>query len=130
MSRQHFPSLKEQLIKAMWDTPELGLSTERATEIFEVALWPVLDAAMTAGELLVSRATTPQKPVAVALRDWLRGCITVVANLKKVEPTVSKRELLNILYTMDKMAQLALRDVEEVQAANGNAVSVTPIGIA
>lgn len=116
-------SLRKQFIDALEHYPGRGM----AEEIYETSIWPVLSAAMAAGELLVSRATTPQKPVADALRDWLKGCITVVANLKKVEPTVSKRELLNILYTMDKMAQLALRDVEEVRAANGNAVSVNPI---
>jgi len=103
-------SLKTQLIEAM--TERLGAPL--AQSVFEHDLWPVLEAAMKAGELLVSRNTQEQIPVASAIKGWLEGCITVVAKVREDEAIVSRRTLLKILFEMDEVAQQALKDSETI----------------
>ena len=71
---------------------------------------PVLDAAMKAGELLLHRATTPQKPVPEAIIEWLEGSERVIAQLRDREATVSKRELLDALYRFEESIAKALGD--------------------
>lgn len=110
MSREHFPSLREQLILAM--TQRLGSAL--AESIFQHDLWPVLDSAMTAGELLVARNTVPQKPVHTAITTWLEGCLAKVHMVHDEEATVSKRQLLYVLYQLQDGAARALADAKAV----------------
>jgi hypothetical protein len=103
-------SLKKQLIDAM--SGRLGLGV--AESVFNHDLWPVLEAAMKAGELLVSRNTQEQIPVAAAIKGWLEGCVTVMARIREDEHTVSKRQLLRVLFELDAVAQQALKDSETI----------------
>ena len=101
-------NLKKQLIDAM--APRLGQLL--AESVFQCDLWPVLQAAMKAGDLLVARNTEPQKPVADAIQGWLEGVITVVARVKQDEKTISRAQVLKILFDLDKVAQQALTDAK------------------
>lgn len=100
-------SLRKQLIDAMC----FKLQRNEAEKLFDVAVWPVLDAAMTAGELLVSRNTQPTVSVPEAVQTWLEGVLKVVAEVRAVEATVSKRELLVLLYKMEQNGAKALADI-------------------
>lgn len=113
MSRDHFPSLKEQMLLAM--TQRLGAAL--AESVFEHDLWPVLDAAMTAGELLVARNTTPQVPVHVALIRWLQGISTTVEIIRTYEKTASKSELLKVIYQLEESGARALADAKAVNSS-------------
>ena len=104
-------SLRVQLIDAM--KPRFG--DKLAESVFQHDIWPVLSAAMDAGELLVARNTTPQKPVHRALTEWLEGCLTVVGKIKTNEFTVSRKELLNVLYQLSDGASQALKDAKMVE---------------
>ena len=111
-------SLRKQIIDVMnkytiakrWAdrTPEFN------AEIFDNAIMPVLTAAMKAGELLLHRATTPQKPVAEAIMDWLDACCSMTAKLHGLEDTASKRELLRIIYQLEENAIKALADARKI----------------
>lgn len=111
MSRLHQDSLRQQLIAAM--APRLG--EPLAQSVFNVDLWPVLDAAMAAGELLVHRNTGPvQKPVHEAITAWLEVVGWTVQKVKAEEHTVSKAILLNLLYDLDTQCQVALSEAKMV----------------
>lgn len=103
-------SLRKQLIDAM--ISQDGVLPSAAERIFDIALWPVLDAAMKAGELLVARNTTPQIPVADAIQGWLEGVITVVGRVRQDEKIISKAQLLKILFDLEAIAQRALTDAK------------------
>ena len=104
-------SLRTQLIESM--TGRFG--DKLAESVFQCDIWPVLSAAMDAGELLVARNTTPQKPVHRALTEWLEGCLTVVGKIKANEFTVSRKELLKVLYQLSDGAAHALKDAKMVE---------------
>lgn len=101
-------SLKEQLIASL----EQRLGRLMAESVFQRDIWPVLDAAMTAGELLVSRNTQPTVSVPEAVQTWLEGVLKVVAEVRAVEATVSKRELLTLLYKLEMNGAKALADIK------------------
>lgn len=103
-------SLRSQIIEAL--TPRLGQGV--AASVFQHDLWPVLDAAMKAGELLVHRATTPQKPVHEALVEWLEGCCGVIALMHSHEATVPKAQLMKTLYQLEAGAAKALADARAI----------------
>ena len=83
-----------------------------AEATFERALWPVLDAAMKAGELLVARNTTPAVPVNEALVTWLEGCCRVIALIRKEGHTASRKELLGVISQLGHGAEQALADAK------------------
>ncbi len=114
MSREHFPSLKEQMIKAM----EQRLGAPLAKSVFDHDLWPVLDAAMTAGDLLVARNTVPQTPVHKALVQWMENSLKVITFVRKEEAAVSRRAALRIIYQIEDGAQRALNDARKNQQAD------------
>jgi hypothetical protein len=129
MVNQNTDSLRKQIIDAMtryalkrqW----AGRSIEFNIDMFDEAIMPVLDAAMKAGELLLHRATTPMKPINEGIVDWLDSCCLVIATVRPIEPTVSKRELLHILYQLEEGATVALSDArrcnqETTSGALGN----------
>jgi hypothetical protein len=101
-------SLRTQLIDAMAPRLERPL----ATSVFDHDLWPVLQAAMKAGELLVARNTVEQKPVADAILGWLEGVLTVVARVKQDEKIISRAQCLKILFDLERIAQRALTDAK------------------
>lgn len=104
-------SLRVQLIAAM----EERLGKQLAASVFQHDLWPVLEAAMKAGELLVHRNTGPvQKPVHEAITSWLEVVGWTVSKIKAVEPTVSKRELLDFVYDLDGQCKIALGEARMV----------------
>lgn len=105
MSREHFPSLREQLIKSLGDKMN---DYKLAEKVFDECLWPVLDKAMTAGEFLVARNTVPQMPVHAAITDWLIQVIAHVEMLKGNEAIISKAKLLSNLKELAENAEMAL----------------------
>lgn len=114
MSRQHQDSLRQQLIDAMKDYG-IGASPCSPELVFEKALWPVLDKAIEAGELLVHRNTGPvQKPVHEAITAWLEVVGWTVQKVKAEEHTVSKAILLKLLYDLDTQCQVALSEAKMV----------------
>lgn len=114
-------SLRKQIIDAMaeFGRREYGWSEDTIVayvdDMFDVAIMPVLEAAMKAGVLLVHRATVPQKPVPDAIMQWLESCLHIVATVRPLEPTVSKRELLNMLYQLEKGAAEAVKDAKAIK---------------
>lgn len=112
-------SLRTQLINSM---AENGLMTQhRAAQVYEDALWPVLDAAMKAGELLVARNTQPQQPVPDAIVSWLKSTLATIKIMQAQEATVSKAEAMRCLEQLRMNAEFALRDAER---ANNPLVTV------
>lgn len=101
-------SLRVQLIAAM--APRL--QQPLAESVFDHDLWPVLQAAMKAGELLVARNTGPQIPVADAIQGWLEGVLIVVTRVREDEKIISKAKLLKILFDLERIAQRALTDAK------------------
>lgn len=110
MSRTHAESLKEQLIAAM--AGRLGRPV--AESVFQHDLWPVLDAAMTAGELLVARNTVPQKPVHEAITLWLHRFLYETDASMANMATVSRRDLLDVIANARASCQIALKDAAMV----------------
>jgi len=108
-------SLRTQIIEAMraYDI-KLGRNDWSMDDIFDEAIMPVLDAAMKAGELLMHRATTPQLPVNDSIMAWLQGCCAVIAGIHLEEHTVSKRELLKVLYQLEAGANTAVAEARSV----------------
>ena len=111
-------SLRTQIIEAMNNHSKTGLADN--ADMFDLAIMPVLDAAMKAGELLLHRATTPQKPVNESIVAWLDGCCTVIATVHHQESTASKRELLSILYQLEEAAIIALADSKKLMTETAN----------
>jgi hypothetical protein len=122
-------SLRTQIIAAMSHEGRLqhGWSTDTVeayvVQMFDNAIMPVLTAAMEAGELLLHRATTPQKPVADAIMDWLDACCAMTAKLHGLEDTASKRELLRIIYQLEENAIKALADARKLSQGAGISIS-------
>lgn len=112
-------SLRQQILDAMenWYSSEFDMPAdiEMVANLFDQAIMPVLTAAMKAGELLLHRATTPQKPVAEAIMDWLDACCAMTAKLHGLEDTASKRELLRIIYQLEENAIKALSDARKIK---------------
>lgn len=103
-------SLRAQLIEAM--TGRLG--PQLAESVFTHDLWPVLDAAMTAGELLVDRNTVAPKPIDEAIVDWLKESLGIIKNVHQFEGYISKKRALKLLFQLEASAYVALRDAEAV----------------
>lgn len=110
MGREHSESLKQQLIEAMASRFDIAL----AKSVFECDLWPVLDAAMTAGELLVARNTVPQQPVHEAITAWLQVAIWTAQRARFEEATISKNQLLKILHNLEISCEKALAEAKMV----------------
>lgn len=104
-------SLRKQLIDAM--TARLG--APMAESVFQHDLWPVLQAAMKAGELLVARNTEPQIPVHRAVEGWLEGVLNVCTTVKLDEHVISKRQLLNIMADLERIGRQALADAKAIE---------------
>lgn len=103
--------LRTQIIESMklyCDKYKFYTFNERM--MFDEAIMPVLDAAMKAGELLVHRATEPQKPTAEKIMEWLEGSCHSIAMVRDQEATLSKRQLLKVLYILEENGLKALAD--------------------
>ena len=121
MVNQNTESLRTQIIdsmKAYCDKYKFYTLNEQM--MFDEAIMPVLDAAMKAGELLVHRATTPQRPVDEAVLIFLYNMCASIAKVRVQEETVSRRELLNILYHLDESAGRAAADANTTRRKAGN----------
>lgn len=119
MVNQNKESLRQQIIDAMnAHTKLMGWGDRTPTfniNMFDEAIMPVLDAAMTAGELLLHRVTTPQKPVNESIVDWLEACCAMVGSVHRLEHTASKRELLRLLYSLEENAIIAVADARALK---------------
>lgn len=109
-------SLRTQIIEAMQQHQYKTYCGASSQELFDAAIMPVLDAAMKSGELLLHRATTPQKPVNESIVAWLEQCCHIVATIHPQESTVSKRELLSIIYKLESSGNIALADARRCSA--------------
>ena len=127
-------SLRKQIIDSMsrFDTQDGRFKADLGEcyieQIFDCAIMPVLDAAMKAGELLLHRATTPQKPVAEAIMDWLDECCAMTNKLHGLEDTASRRELLRIIYQLEENAIKALADARRIQADTSSGLGNLLVG--
>lgn len=115
MTNNNQDSLRAQIIDSMDTYRAKRFDNEKCHSIttgdmFDHAIMPVLDAAMKAGELLVHRATTPQKPTSQIVVDWLDNTCESIARVRQEEATLSKRMLLNVLYIIQENALKALAD--------------------
>lgn len=118
MSREHAHSLRQQLIEAIacHDSVIDKMNSKAFAErFFQEAIWPTLDRAMEAGELLVARNTVKQTPVDIALKLWLNGCIATIGVVREHENVISKAALLKMLYSLDENATRALRDANALE---------------
>lgn len=109
-------SLRVQLIDAMAahvSIKDMINHRHFAERFFEEAIWPTLDAAMKAGELLVARNTTPPKSVNEALVTWLEAVVAVVQKVKDAD-NATRRELIDLLYSLDRNCQVALAAAKAV----------------
>lgn len=110
--------LRTQIIEAMKASPRFDayrIFNGDAEGLFDEAIMPVLEAAMKAGELLVHRATEPQKPTAEKIMEWLEGSCHSIAMVRDQEATLSKRQLLKVLYILEENGLKALADARAEQ---------------
>lgn len=108
MSVNDKDSLKEQIIASMADR----LGRKMAESVFQCDIWPVLDAAMTAGELLVARNTQPTKTVPEAVEEWLEGTIAIIDKALKCKDEMSRGECITMIKQLNHSAKLALREIK------------------
>jgi len=113
-------SLRTQIIEHMRPYFVSGTHIPKPEDVFDQAIMPVLAAAMEAGELLLHRATTPQKPVDENILLFLYNMCASIAKVRTQEETVSRRELLNILYHLDESAGRAASDANATRRTAGN----------
>ena len=114
MSLNNRDSLRQQIIEAM--THRLGANL--AESVFTLDLWPILEAAMQAGELLVARKTIEQKPIADGIIIWLMQCLSTIEVIKAGEAQISRRRALDTLYQLAVSAEQAVSDAKAVEAQN------------
>lgn len=103
-------SLRTQLVDSMAD--RFGRSM--AESVFQCELWPVLEAAMKAGELLVHRATVPQVQVSESIISWLTLTISKIEHVLLVESTVSRAQVIGMLKQLAVSGGEALKDAKSV----------------
>lgn len=109
------PSLREQIIDSITKHEGYGTSAREHAEIlFDNAIMPVLQAAMEAGALLVGRNTKERIPVGVALLKWLEQVAGHVMMIRTEEATISRRQLLKIVYQFGDNAERALADTKKI----------------
>lgn len=105
------PSLREQILEQMRPYLDRGLKAE---EIFDRGIMPVLQRAMDAGTLLVGRNTKDRIPMHTAVMHWLEEVAGHVMMIRKEEATVSRRQLLKIIYQFGDNAERALSDAKKI----------------
>lgn len=103
-------SLRVQIIEAMRPYFISGTHIPMPETVFDQAIMPLLLAAIEAGELLLHRATTPERTVDENILIFLYNMCASIAKVRAQENTVSRRELLNILYHLDESAGRAAAD--------------------
>ncbi len=105
-------TLREQMIDALEDYRN-QTGSDTTENYIDHGIMPVLQAAMDAGELLVSRNTRPKEHIAKRVDTWVRAVIQTAQNVHNNESTVSKRELLRVLYFLAEQAHAVVRDIDE-----------------
>lgn len=119
-------SLRKQIIDAIkcFDTREgqfkPALEDGYITNLFDEAVMPVLDAAMKAGELLLHRATTPQKPVPEAIVNWLEETVACIGKVLDAKPVPTQHELTMLLIQLEGSAKTALADAKAITNQQGS----------
>lgn len=109
-SSSNHDGLRTQLIDAMC----FKLQRDVAERLFDVALWPVLEAAIEAGTLTVWRNTVKPIPVHLAVHIWLKGFLKLVEQIRGQEATTSKAAILKLLYQLEDQAKTAFNDAENI----------------
>lgn len=104
-------SLRAQIIEAMKDYG-IDVSPCSPEMLFDVAIMPVLQRAMEAGELLVSRNTRPRITMPEAAKKWIAGMVGFAEDVRQEEAIISKRQLLSIIYNLGESAARAMADIE------------------
>lgn len=109
-------SLRQQIIEAMEGLDAMNVSDESPSpeQYFDIAIMPVLDAAMKAGELLLHRATTPVPQVPDVIVIWLEGCLKVINTIHRAKG-VTAEELMGVLAQLEDGASRALADARALR---------------
>ena len=107
-------SLRNQIITAMDEQARLMGWADRSADInanmFDGAIYPVLEKAIENGNLMLSRNTKQIIPVPTAIKNWLVGVISLAKQVEERQHTVSKRQLLNLFHALEEQAQRAYED--------------------
>lgn len=101
--------LRTQLLDAMYTR----LGSTLATEVFDCDLWPVLEKAIEAGELLVWRNTQPVVPVPEAITTWLKAVVNKIDGMRPFMTRMSRKEALNLIIQLHDQAKKALEDSQK-----------------
>lgn len=116
MPNKSMPSLRTQVIDAMNAHAKAQGWADRTpafnADMFEQAIMPVLQKAMDAGALLLSRNTGPRLTSNEAVKKWLQQFGTLMVRIDAQHPTLSKRDLLRVLDSLAREAHNALVDME------------------
>lgn len=107
--------LRAELIDAIAQHPFIP-NRDVAEALFDLSIWPVLERAIDAGQVLFARKPTG-KPIDVAILGWMRATLTAIVGLRGMEHTVSRRQLLDSLYNFEASAREALADAERQNEA-------------
>lgn len=108
-------SLREQIIESMRGyTLSYDARFIMADEMFDMAIMPVLERAMKAGELLLHRATEPVPQVSDAIVTWLEGCLKVIATIHRTKD-VTAQEHMAVLAQLEDGATRALADARALR---------------
>lgn len=105
-------TLRDQIISAIDHHADEHESILNAFDLFDEAIMPVLQKAMDAGELLVSRNTQPRTPIPEAVKAWIEGVINLCTQVDVAQHTVSKRQLLKLFRVVGEQATRAKADID------------------
>jgi hypothetical protein len=107
MSNKPPPSLREQMIRRL---VEYGIANVDIDpwKLFDEAIMPILQKAMDAGQLLVSRNTQDRVPVDKSIIEWLEKICEHVTLLQENEAVISKKQCLKVIYQFGTEAEKAL----------------------
>lgn len=108
------PSLRQQIIEAIKGAPAPDQEYGAAECLFDHHIMPVLQKAMDAGTLLVGRNTKDRVPVHKAVMSWLESVVGHVMMIRTEEATISRRQLLKIIYQFGDNAERALADAAKI----------------
>jgi hypothetical protein len=108
----------ESLGAQLTDAMRKRLGDGVAESVFKHDLWPVLEAAMKNGELLVSRNTAPRIPVHEAVVGWLEGVLVVMRRVKADQATISRGKLLSMVLQLGEIGEQALKDSQAQDPMN------------
>lgn len=121
--KDNHAGLRQQLIDAMASglLPRLnGMMNEKplsetiATEIFDAKLWPILESAIDAGEVLFARPEAPQPTISNSIIAWMKRVTVLAFNIECDKHTLSRAKAIKLLIGLGEQAERALKDAEAI----------------